>query len=141
MIVKIKPFLKLAVCAVLVFTLMLTADGCKDKSSTESDTSSDNSSEELVSFCFIHENLEGNETANTVYTSKETVGDALVELGIIEGEESEYGLYVKTVYGITLDYEKDGKYWAYYIDGQYSTEAIDKTEIKEGSVYTLKPQS
>jgi len=56
---------------------------------------------------------EGSETQFEIHTEKETVGEALVELGLIAGEESEYGLYVKTVNGITADYDKDGVYWRF----------------------------
>ena len=72
------------------------------------------------------------------FIRKTTVGDALVELGMIEGEESEYGLYVKTVNGVTADYDKDGVYWAFYIDGEYASSGVDSTEITEGSTYSFK---
>ena len=61
---------------------------------------------------------DGNETNFVVSTDKETVGDALLELNLIEGEEGDYGLYVKTVNGITADYDTDGTYWAFYVNGE-----------------------
>ena len=64
---------------------------------------------------------EGKETVFEVKTDKTTVGEALVEEGLIVGEESEYGLYVKTVNGITVDYGTDGKYWAFYVNDEYAT--------------------
>ena len=79
-----------------------------------------------------------NETAIvTVNTDAATVGEALEELNIVAGEESEWGLYVKTVNGITADYETDGTYWAFYIDGEYATTGLDATEIDPESVYLL----
>ena len=56
--------------------------------------------------------VDGNETNFVVNTDKETVGDALLEQNLIEGDDSEYGLYVKTVNGITVDYDTDHTYWA-----------------------------
>ena len=53
-----------------------------------------------------------------IHTDQETVGAALLELGLIAGEESEYGLFIKTVNGLTADYDTDGVYWAFYIDGE-----------------------
>ena len=41
-------------------------------------------------------------------------------MGLIAGEDSDYGLYVKTVNGVTVDYDTDGKYWAFYVDGEYA---------------------
>ena len=77
----------------------------------------------------------GNKTAFEVRTDAKTVGEALQELNIISGEESAYGLYIKQVLGITADYDKDGTYWAFYIDGQYAVTGADMTNIQPGSVY------
>jgi hypothetical protein len=65
----------------------------------------------------------------TVYnhnTDAEYLRQALEEIeGLtVEGEESDYGLYVKTVNGITADYETDGAYWAFY-----TNESILKTAL------------
>ena len=38
---------------------------------------------------------EGGETTLEIHTDKTTVGEALTELGVITGEEGDYGLYVK----------------------------------------------
>ena len=91
-----------------------------------------------ISFTVV--SLDGTEKKFLVKTDKETVGDALVEADIIAGEESEYGLYVKTVDGTTLDYAKDGKYWAFCIDGEYAVTGVDSTAIEEGRVYTFKAE-
>ncbi|MDO4743233.1 MAG: DUF4430 domain-containing protein [bacterium] len=74
----------------------------------------------------------------TVHTDKNTVGEALLDLGVIKGDNGQYGLYVKTVDGITVDYDKDGAYWAFYVDGQYASQGVDSTEIDEGCKYMLK---
>ncbi len=81
---------------------------------------------------------EGGETNFEIHTDKETVGEALLELGLIAGEEGEYGLYVKTVNGITVDYDKDGVYWAFYINGEYASTGVDATPITEGEQYSFK---
>lgn len=73
----------------------------------------------------------------TIHTDKLTVGDALLESNLIAGDESEYGLYVKTVNGITADYDVDQSYWAFYIDGEYASTGVDSTDISESSVYQL----
>lgn len=93
--------------------------------------------EELTMFTLTVTDQEGTETEILVHTDKETVGEALLEFGLIEGEESEYGLYVKTVNGITVDYDKDGVYWAFYINGEYATSGVDST-VTEGDVYSFK---
>lgn len=74
----------------------------------------------------------------TIHTDETTVGEALLENNLIAGDEGEYGLYIKTVNGITADYDIDQSYWAFYIDGEYATAGVDSTEISEGSVYRLE---
>ena len=74
----------------------------------------------------------------TIKTDKDTVGAALLEHGLIEGEEGQYGLYVKVVNGIRADYDKDKRYWAFYIDGEYAMTGIELTEISDGAKYQLE---
>lgn len=81
---------------------------------------------------------EGAETEFEIHTDKETVGEALLDLELIAGDEGEYGLYVKTVNGITADYDKDGVYWAFYINGEYASTGVDATPITEGEQYSFK---
>ncbi len=74
----------------------------------------------------------------TVHTDKSTVGEALQEFDLIDGEESEFGLYVKSVNGITADFDVDQTYWAFYIDGEMAMTGVDSTEINEGTAYRLE---
>lgn len=74
----------------------------------------------------------------TVHTKEATVGAALLENDLIAGDESEYGLYVKKVNGMTADYDVDQSYWAFYIDGETATTGVDGAEINEESVYRLE---
>ena len=89
-------------------------------------------------FAFLVVDGEGNETAFEIHTDKETVGEALLDLELIEGEEGAYGLYVKTVNGITVDYDKDKAYWAFYVNGEYAVSGVDTTAITEGDSYSFK---
>lgn len=94
-----------------------------------------------IQFTFVVVDADGNETAFDVHTNKETVGEALLELGLIAGDESEYGLYVKSVNGITADYDTDGTYWAFYIDDEYASTGVDTTDITPGSTYAFKVEA
>ena len=79
----------------------------------------------------------GNKITATINCDDTIVGDALQAYGIIAGEEAEYGLYIKSVNGITADYDKDGTYWSFYINGEYAVAGVDMTEIENGATYTL----
>lgn len=74
----------------------------------------------------------------TIKTNSATVGEALLENSLIEGEESQYGLFVKKVNGITADYDENGAYWAFYVNGEYAMSGVDTTEIEENAVYRLE---
>lgn len=89
-------------------------------------------------FLFTVVDKEGMETAFEIHTDKKIVGEALSELGLVEGEESEYGLFVKSVNGIVADYEIDGTYWAFYVNGEYAMSGVDTTTIEEGTAYMFK---
>lgn len=81
---------------------------------------------------------EGVETIFDIQTEKKTVGEALIDEGLIEGTEGEYGLYITKVNGIEAIYENDGTYWAFYINGQYATSGVDTTDVEDGARYDLK---
>ena len=74
----------------------------------------------------------------TVKSDADTVGAALLALGIIAGDDSQYGLYVKSVNGITADYDKDQTWWGFYIDGVSASAGVDSTDIVNGSTYGFK---
>ena len=73
----------------------------------------------------------------TIKTDRSIVGDALTDHGLISGEEGAYGMYIKSVNGITADYDVDQAYWAFNINGEYAMTGVDTTEIAEGTTYQL----
>ena len=74
----------------------------------------------------------------TVNTDKDTVGAALMEHKLIDGDQGDYGLYVKKVNGITADYDTDKAYWAFYVDDAYANAGIDQTKIEKDKLYRLE---
>ena len=73
----------------------------------------------------------------TYQTDAEYLGDVLLEDGLIEGEESAYGLYIKVVDGERADYDLDGAYWAFYQGEEYAAQGIDQTPIYDGDAFRL----
>jgi len=122
--------LALVGCLVLAAALALSFAGCAGKEPAA----------EGKSFQVVVTDLDGKQTTFDYTSDKAMLGDALVAEGLVEGEIGEYGLYITSVNGISLDWEKDGKYWAFYIDGQYASTGVDSTEITEGAVYSFKPE-
>lgn len=55
----------------------------------------------------------------------------------VEGTESDYGLMVDTVNGVTADYNVDGAYWAFYVDGVYCNYGVDEQPVEDGQTYQI----
>ena len=73
----------------------------------------------------------------TLHTDKATLGEALLEHGLIEGEEGAFGLYVKKVNGILADYDVDQTYWSFTKGGELMMVGVDSAEIADGEQYEL----
>lgn len=84
---------------------------------------------------------EGAEHKYRIQTDEEMVGFALIAHKLIEGEEGPYGMYIKSVLGQVLDYETDGMYWSFYVNGEYALTGVDQTPITEGDSYMLKAEA
>ncbi|MDY4489862.1 MAG: DUF4430 domain-containing protein [Candidatus Faecousia sp.] len=121
--------MRLILCTVLIAVMALMAAGCGSKSAETTAPG--------VSFTFVVTDLEGNESTFDITTSKATVGEALLDEGLIVGEDSEFGLYVTSVNGMAADWDNDQTYWAFYIDGEYATTGVDATEVTEGATYSF----
>ena len=92
----------------------------------------------VTSFDFTVVDQNGNKTQFTVSTNQTTVGAALLENNLIAGKNGDYGLYVKTVNGITADFNTDGTYWAFYVNDSYAMSGVDQTSIKAGETYSFR---
>lgn len=153
---RVSKALSIIVCVVLTAAMALFMIGCNDNNTpTDGDTAATTTTtlqetpagdsgnvkgEGATVFSFEVTLPDGTKTAYEIHTDKTTVGDALTELGLIAGEQGDYGLYVKTVDGVTLDFDKDGQYWAFYIDGEYAMSGVDTTTITAGAVYAFKAE-
>lgn len=91
-------------------------------------------------FTFTVVFADNTEKTYTVNTDEKTVGAALLKVGLIAGEDSQYGLYVKTVDGETHDYDTDKSYWSFYVNGEYASSGVDSTNIEPGAVYSFKAE-
>ena len=76
-----------------------------------------------------------------VHTNVGMVGEALIEVGLIDGEQGPYGMYIKSVLGQVLDYETDGMYWSFYVNGEYALTGVDQTPVEHDGKYMLKAEA
>jgi len=140
---KLSRVLSVILCFALLAAAALTLTGCQKtpKSSPQTaQTVSDGAvlGQGKTQFTLTIADLSGAETHVTVNTDEKTVGAALLSLGVIAGEDGPYGLYIKSVNGITADYDKDQTYWAFYQDDQYASAGIDQTDVTPGAAYALR---
>ena len=141
---SMKKWLSVIGCMVLIAAMALSMIGCGSKEEPETPAAPQQSAadakilgEGATVFQFSVVDLEGNETKFEIHTDETTVGAALMKVGLIEGEEGPYGLYVKVVNGITAIYEEDGSYWAFYENGEYGLTGVDMTDINPDVAYSF----
>lgn len=70
----------------------------------------------------------------TIETSQEMLGAALQDEKLIEGDESEYGLFVTTVDGETADSSQQ-QWWCLTAGGETVTTGVDSTPVEDGGKY------
>ena len=140
---NLKKYLSFFLCVLLIAAIAVFTFGCNDekespKTGDQAITGVTKLGEGEKTFVFQVTDASGTTKSFEISTNKTIVGEALQELGVISGEEGPYGLYVKTVDGTTLDYDKDGMYWAFYINGEYASSGVDTTNINTEDVYAFK---
>lgn len=79
---------------------------------------------------------EGNTEEFSFSTSQEFLRGALEEQGLVQGEESQYGLYVTTVNGLTAD-ESQQQWWCFTKGGEDVMTGVDSTPIADGDHFEI----
>ena len=72
----------------------------------------------------------------TAGQNAEFLRQALEEQKLVEGEESQYGLYVKTVNGVTADDAKE-EWWCFTKDGEDVMTGVDSTPVADGDHFEI----
>ena len=82
--------------------------------------------------------LVGKDSSRTVEldTDEEYLGPALQSEGLIDGTQSEFGLYITTVDGYTAD-ESAQEWWCLTKGGQSVNTGVDSTPIADGAAFEL----
>ena len=106
----------------------------------------------VVFFLFRQKPVEGSkaitievvddEQKNVTYdvkTDAEYLRQAMEEVEGLEfsGSESEYGMMVTTVNGVTADYNVNGAYWSFYVNGEYCNYGIETQPVLDGDAFRI----
>jgi len=139
----VKIFSKLILSLLLIALIAAGAAGCTDNTAFNQDSADSSeitptdigAGQTAFRFEVIHS--EASTTVWNVKTDQTTVGAALSEVGLIEGEVGAFGLEVKIVNGLKADYTEDGFFWAFHIDGEFAMTGADSTQIDEDRIYAF----
>lgn len=79
---------------------------------------------------------DGDTKTHKIKTDEEYLRGALEQEKLIEGSESDFGLFVITVDGYTADDDKK-EWWAFSKDGESLLTGVDETTINDGDHYEI----
>lgn len=88
-----------------------------------------------ISVTVVHK--DGSEKTFEYKTEEEFLGPVLLSEGLVEGEESTYGLMIHAVDGETADWNVDQGYWALFVGEEYATSGADTTPVNDGDAFKL----
>lgn len=124
----------------LFAAIALTFTACGDtgaKSDAGADSSVGSSQEALITISVDVVDDKGETTTYSIETAETTLYGALTQEELIEGEDGDYGYYIKAVNGLTADYNVDQSYWALYKGDEYLMTGVSETPIADGETYSL----
>ncbi len=124
---------------VLAVVMVLAVTGCKKADGLWKDATYTKDKElgKGALTCQVEIKAEDKSITVTLHTDAENLGDALLENKLVEGDTTEFGLYIVSVNGIRADYEKDQAYWALSENGEYAMTGADGIILAEGGHYEL----
>jgi hypothetical protein len=121
------------ICPALIVLIaggtLLTATGCGG------DADSTPIHGEEITFRFEVTDKEELTTGWDITTTETMLDAALLGEGLVEGTLGEYGLFVSTVNGVTI--EEDNAYWELQIDGEMSMLGVSSVEIDSSRTYAF----
>ncbi len=136
-----KKVFKIAAVLMLALSLTLTLAACggvaKEGSWETAVYTKDTELGEGAKTLTVTVEADAQQIVFTIHSDATTVGEAMQEHDLIDGEEGPYGLYVKAINGITADYDTDQTYWAFNQNGEYMMTGVDVTEFADGDSYEL----
>lgn len=116
----------------LALTLCFTACAPQQPQGTDSDTSA-----KTITITVDVVGSDGSTTTFPINTTQKYLRGALEQENLVTGEESTYGLYIKTVNGELADYNVNGAYWAVYEGDTQAMTGVDEIELTDGGYYKL----
>lgn len=79
---------------------------------------------------------DGTSKSYDIQTDAEYLREALEQNNLISGSESDFGLFVTTVDGITADDSKQ-EWWCFTLNGATINTSVDSTPVKDGDHFEI----
>ncbi len=118
------------ILVVVVAGLLFAYNKFKPTSSKEAKT---------VTITVVDDNKE--EIFYTVCTDSATTLRQVMDLAdglTYSGDESEYGIMITTVNGVTADFNENGAYWAFYVNGEYCNYGIEEQPVNDKDEFKIE---
>jgi len=80
---------------------------------------------------------DGSEKVFEGHSDAEYLGTVLVEDGIVEDNQDQYGLYILVADGEEASWEKDGAYWSVYVGEEPAITGADQIVLEDGGIYSV----
>jgi len=136
---KLMFYARLSLILILTLLVAAVAVGCGENETpvttnavvTDAPAERETLGEGQYSFDFTAVFADGTSKRYGISTDCTTVAEALLSLGLIDGKDGPYGLYIKSVCGVIADYDIDKTYWAFYTDGEMSMVGADSVKCAD----------
>ncbi len=121
-----KKLLSFILCMVLIVAAALCTNGCNGSADKAADSGTEADAQAQTG------EAAGSDGGAAVDADVLGEGERIFTFTVTDQDGSE------TVNGITADYDKDGVYWAFYVNDEYAQSGVDSTTITEGAAYAFK---
>ncbi len=81
----------------------------------------------------------GNTVEYVVHTDAEYLQQVMDEADGLtyHGEENTYGIMIDTINGLVADYNENGAYWGFFVNGEYCNYGITEQPVADGDVFAI----
>lgn len=130
-----KKLTKLLALTLVVLMTFLSLVAC-GKADTNSDINSGSSKIKTISITVTVVAADKSEKVFNIETDKKTLGDALLEEGLVTEDEHKSGFY-NHIDGVRADYTKDGAWWSFTKGGKDVMVGANDLKIADGDEFEI----
>ena len=129
----------MVIVAIMVVAVPIIANFSPNKALNENNTATENVTAVEKAITIEVVDSAKKSVVYNVTTDAEFLRGAMDDAEGLEysGDDSQYGIMVKTVNGELADYDKNGAYWSFTVNGEYSNHGIDTQPVNDGDEFVI----